>query len=69
MYQAFVNTFNAMVENKEYFIEKWKKELKSENVLVRYKAKQFMGILADAEKVEEFDVIMFLGLLRKMGRR
>jgi hypothetical protein len=23
LYQAFVNSFNAMVENKEYFIEKW----------------------------------------------
>ena len=59
LYQAFVNTFNAMVENKEYFIEKWKKELKNENVLVRYKAKQFMGILDDAEQAEGFDIDMY----------
>ncbi|GIW57295.1 MAG: hypothetical protein KatS3mg083_240 [Candidatus Dojkabacteria bacterium] len=30
--------------------------LNSENVLVRYRTKQFMGILADAEIVEDFDV-------------
>ncbi|MCM8710834.1 recombinase family protein [Clostridium sp. SYSU_GA19001] len=66
LYQAFVNTFNVMVENKDYFTEKWKEGLKSENVLVRYKAKQFMGILADAEKVEEFDVNMYFRLVEKM---
>ncbi|ADF99797.1 recombinase [Clostridium botulinum F str. 230613] len=34
-----------MIENKDYFMEKWKEHLKSDNVLVRYKAKQFIGIL------------------------
>jgi site-specific DNA recombinase len=27
LYQAFINTFNAMIENKNYFIEKWKEGL------------------------------------------
>jgi len=66
LYHTFVNTFNAMVENKEYFMEKWKKELKSENVLVRYKAKQFMGILADAGIVEDFDIDMYFRIIEKM---
>jgi hypothetical protein len=66
LYQAFVNTFNAMVENKNYFMEKWEEGLKSENVLVRYKAKQFMGILADAEPVEDFDMDMFFRIVEKM---
>lgn len=26
LYQVFVAAFNALVENKEYFIEKWKAE-------------------------------------------
>lgn len=55
-----------MVENKEYFIEKWKKELKSENVLVRYRTKQFIEIIKDAEKVEDFDMDMYLRLVEKM---
>lgn len=66
MYQAFVNTFNAMVENKEYFIDKWEEELNNENVLVRYRAKLFMGILADAEPIEEFDVDMYFRIIEKM---
>ncbi|WP_127837248.1 recombinase family protein [Clostridium prolinivorans] len=66
LYQAFVNTFNAMVENKEHFIERWKKELNSENVLVRYRAKQFMGILKDAKIVDEFDVDMYFRIIEKM---
>lgn len=48
LYQAFIDTFNAMIENKDYFMEKWKEHLKSDNVLVIYKAKQFMGILKNA---------------------
>ncbi|WP_334293163.1 recombinase family protein [Alkalithermobacter paradoxus] len=66
LYYAFINTFNVMVENKEYFIKKWEDELDSENVLVRYKAKLFINILADVEKVEEFDVDMYFRLVEKM---
>lgn len=40
--------------------------LKSENVLVRYKAKQFMGILDDAEPIKEFDMDLFFRIIEKM---
>lgn len=33
LYQAFINTFNAIIENKNYFMEKWKEHLKSNNLL------------------------------------
>ncbi|SHE89998.1 recombinase family protein [Caloramator proteoclasticus] len=66
LYHAFVNTFNAMVENKDYFIEKWNEELISENVLVRYRAKQFIEILKDAEKAEAFDIDMYFRIIEKM---
>ena len=66
LYHTFVNTFNAMVENKEYFIDKWEEELNNENVLVRYRAKLFMGILADAEPIEEFGVDMYFRIIEKM---
>lgn len=48
-----------MVENKNYFMEKWKEYLKSDNLLQRYKAKQFIEILKDAKKLEYFDLDMF----------
>ena len=66
LYHVFVNAFNAMVENKDYFIDKWKEGLKSENVLVRYKSKQFMSIIADAEQINKFDVDLFFGTIEKM---
>jgi len=37
-----------MIENKNYFMEKWKEETKSEDVLLRYKAKQFIKIIEKA---------------------
>lgn len=45
LYQAFINIFNAMIENKNYFIEKRKEGLKSDNVLVRYKRGEFIRII------------------------
>lgn len=66
LYQVFINTFNAMIENKDYFMEKWKKNLESDNVLVRYKAKQFMGILDDAEPIDKFDMDLFFRIIEKM---
>lgn len=35
LYQVFISTFNAMIENTDYFMEKWKKNLESDNILVR----------------------------------
>lgn len=37
-----------MIKNKDYFMEKWKERLKSDNLLQRYEAKQFMKIIEDA---------------------
>lgn len=66
LYQAFVDTFNAMIESKDYFMEKWKEHLKSDNVLVRYKAKQFIGILKNAKPIKEFDEDLFFKIVEKM---
>lgn len=66
LYQAFVNTFNAIIENKDYFIEKWKKGLQSDNLLQRYKAKQFMDIINNAEPIERFDMDLFFKIIEKM---
>ena len=66
LYQAFVDVFNAMIENKDYFIGKWQELLGGENALVRYKAKQFIGIVADQGKVIEFDTELYFALVEKM---
>jgi site-specific DNA recombinase len=66
LYQAFINTFNTLVENKNYFMEKWAKGLQSENVLVRYKAKQFIRIIENAETIKEFDIDIYFKIIEKM---
>jgi len=55
-----------MIENKDYFLDKWQDRLESDNVLVRYKAKQFMGILAKADVLDTFDIDLYFALVEKV---
>lgn len=64
LYQAFINTFNALIENKEYFLKKWRSE--DRDVLKKYKAKQFIKIFENAEMLEEFDLDLYYKLIEKM---
>ena len=66
LYQAFINAFNAVVENKKYFMEKWGKGLNSDNILVRYKTKQFMDIIKGARHIDEFKVDVYFKMVEKM---
>jgi site-specific DNA recombinase len=67
LYKAFINTFNAMIENMDYFMENWKGKVQSENVLIRYKAKQFIKIIEKAEPIKEFDMDLFFRIVEKMS--
>ena len=64
--QAFVNVFNMIVENKDYFIEKCQEMLDSDNALVRYKARQFVEMIAESEGLEEFDADLYFALTEKV---
>lgn len=66
LYQAFANTFNAMIENKDYFMEKWKAQMQSGNVLVRYRAREFIRIIEGAEVIGEFDLDLYYKVIEKM---
>ena len=44
-----------VVENKEYFMAKWKEQLESEDVLIRITAKNFIGFFKEAETIEFFN--------------
>jgi len=65
LYQAFISVFNMLVENKEYFIGKWQEFLENENALGRHKAKQFVGIIAHAAVITDFDIEMYYALVEK----
>ena len=72
LYQAFVDVFNAIVENKGHFMAKWEERLRTGNVLERYKARQFILIIADAGPIAEFDIDLYCAFVEKtkvMGRR
>lgn len=66
LYQALVGVFNTMVEQKNFFISKWRAA--DGNLLVRYKAKQFIEILAEAEveAISKFDVDLYFALVEKI---
>ncbi|XEQ91980.1 hypothetical protein SCACP_07950 [Sporomusa carbonis] len=66
LYQVFVNTFNTLLENKNYFMAKWKERLRSDNTLHRYKAKQFMKIISETGPVLEFEIDFYNALVEKI---
>jgi len=66
LYQAFINVFNMMLENKNYFLGKWKEMRESDNALVQYKAKQFAKIITEIGRIKEFDVELYFALTEKV---
>ena len=63
---AFVDIFNNMIENKDYFIKKWNEVSNNGNELQKYKAKQFIGILDKAIQIKEFNESLFFIFIEKM---
>ena len=66
LYQAFVDVFNAIVENKEYFIQKWQGMLENGNALVLYKVKRFIDIVSSRQKIDEFDIDLYFAVVEKI---
>jgi len=51
---------------KDYFIDKWQELLEDDNLLKRYKARQFIGIITESEVMVEFDVGLYFALVEKI---
>jgi hypothetical protein len=66
LYQAFINTFNVILENKAYFTQRWQEKKNSEDFLQRYKAQQFMKIIQGVNPITEFDMDLYLKMVEKM---
>ena len=45
---------------------KWRGMLESDNALVRYNARQFIEMIAEADRVDEFDVDLYFALTEKV---
>jgi len=66
LYKAMVNVYNAILENKEYFIAKWRDGLENGDLLQKYKARQFNGMVKDAEAIDEFDIEIYEVMVEKI---
>ena len=65
--KAFVEVFNALVENKQYFLEKWQQELKGDEALKKYRLKGFIEMLEkEEEQQNQFDESLCLKLLEQI---
>ena len=64
LFKAFVSSFNALVENKDHFIEKWKAE--DGNELKRYKAREFIRIVEEDTEIKEFDIDLYFRMVERM---
>ncbi|NLI88934.1 MAG: recombinase family protein [Epulopiscium sp.] len=62
LYEAFVNGFNDMVDNREELVKKWGAE--DGDALAKYRAKEFIELTK--EKIDEFDVDLFFRVVEKM---
>jgi len=47
-------------------MEKWQERLDDDNLLKRYKARQFIGMITEAEVMTEFDIDLYFALVEKM---
>lgn len=67
LYNAFIEVYNAIVENREQFLNKWKEQLQDENALNRTVAKRFISIFQNAKRIKKFDSDLFY--IKQLSRK
>jgi len=65
LYNAFIKVYNAIIEKREQFLDKWKENLQDENVLNRVIGKRFIEIFENAREIKEFDPNLFYIMVEK----
>ena len=61
--KAYLMAWNALVENREAFLERWKEQMQSENLLEGYRAEKFIEYTDGAEPLAEMDTDFMLKTL------
>ena len=62
--KAFVEVFNELVANKQYFLEKWRDALEDRDALKQYRLNEFIGILESSTRINTFDEDLCLEMLK-----
>ena len=61
--KAYLMVWNALVENREDFMEQWTEQLQSENLLESYRAEKFIEYTDGAKPLTEMDTDFMLKTL------
>lgn len=64
--KAFVEVFNKLLDNKQHFLDKWENELDDADGLKKYRLKEFIGLLGQGEKHEQFSEELCLKMLEQV---
>ena len=66
LYQAFVYASNEIVKNIDYYMEKWEKQINSEDILERVTTKRFIDIFRGVNPIKRFDAGLYFKLVEKI---
>lgn len=61
--KVYLMAWNALVENRESFLERWKEQMQGEDLLAGYRAEKFMEYTDGAESLVEMDTDFMLKTL------
>ena len=61
--KAYLMAWNALVENRESFLEQWKRQMQGEYLLAGYRAEKFVEYTKDAEPLKEMNTDFMLKTL------
>lgn len=53
--QVFIEVFNTLIDNKQYFLDKWQKDLVEADELKTYRLNEFRRILEHTDKLQHFN--------------
>ena len=64
--RVFIEVFNTLVDNKQYFLDKWQQDMTDADVLKKYRLKEFSGILEHEDKMVEFNEDICMQMLKQI---
>lgn len=64
--KAFVEVFNLLLDNKQYFLDKWQQDLVEADELKAYRLKEFKEILEQADKLQQINEDLCMQMLESI---
>lgn len=63
MWKVFVQAWNTLLENREQAVPEWEEALQEDDLLARYRAKDFLKLTENAQPIETVDTDFVLRVL------